>query len=334
MLYGLTLYSENCNKSISMRPSLRFASVPVHHTGLLTISALDAVLLLLVTFIWGSNFVVMKFGLQEFDPLLLSLLRFAFAAFPLVFWLPKPDLKMGWLMVNGLFLGSGQFGLLFMALHNGITPGLASLLMQLQVFITIVLSAFIFSERVSSRQVVGLLAAVAGLALVGWHIDADLTLRGLLLTLAATSFWAASNLLTKHVAKQARVKINMLSFIVWSSLFAIVPLAVMAYIAVGPQLALRQMQAASVAAWSAVVWQGVGATVVGFGLWSMLLAKYPASVVTPWALLVPVFGMASSAVFFAETLPPWKMLVFILVIGGIALANWPARAARPAPSIK
>ena len=290
------------------------------------ISVADALLLLLVTFIWGSNFVVMKFGLQEFDPLLLSLLRFALAAFPLVFWLPKPDVKVGWLVINGFALGTGQFGLLFMALHNGITPGLASLLMQLQVFITIVFSAIIFSERVSSRQVLGLVAAVAGLALVGWHIDADLTLRGLALTLAATSFWAVSNLLTKHVAKQATVKINMLSFIVWSSLFAVPPLAVVAYIAVGPALALQQTQSASFAAWSAVVWQGVGATVVGFGVWSMLLTKYPASVVTPWALLVPVFGMALAALFFAETFAPWKFLVFVLVIGGIGLANWPVRA--------
>lgn len=296
------------------------------------VTPVDALLLLLVTFIWGSNFVVMKFGLQEFDPLLLSLLRFVLAAFPLIFWLPKPKVKLGWLFANGLALGSGQFGLLFMALHNGITPGLASLLMQLQVFITIVLSALIFSERVSQKQVLGLLAAALGLALVGWHIDADLSLRGLALTLAATSFWAASNLLTKHVAKQSPVKINMLSFIVWSSLFAIPPLAAMAYATTGPALALQQMQTASLAAWSAVVWQGVGATVVGFGLWSMLLTKYPASVVTPWALLVPIFGMASSALFYAERFPPWKFVVFILVIGGIALANWPARAVKVAPT--
>jgi O-acetylserine/cysteine efflux transporter len=294
------------------------------------ISMVDALLLLMVTFIWGSNFVVIKWGLQGFDPLLLALLRFALAAVPLIFWLPKPSLKLGWLVVNGIVLGSGQFGLLFMALQNGIAPGLASLLMQLQVFITIVFSAIIFSERVSSRQVLGLLAAVAGLGLVGWHIDADLSLRGLALTLAATSFWAVSNLLTKHVAKKATVKINMLSFIVWSSLFAIPPLAAMVYFVVGPELALQQLRTASPVAWSAAVWQAVGNTLVGFGLWSVLLAKYPASVVTPWALLVPVFGMASSAVFFAESFPPWKMLVFILVIGGIALANWPARTASTA----
>jgi O-acetylserine/cysteine efflux transporter len=293
-----------------------------------TISPVDVLLLLMVTFIWGSNFVVIKFGLQGFDPLLLALLRFAMAAFPLIFLLPRPKLHLGWLVLNGIVMGSGQFGLLFMALQNGITPGLASLLMQLQVFITIVLSAAIFSERLSSRQIIGLLTAGAGLVLVGWHIDADLSLRGLALTLAATSFWAVSNLLTKHVAKQSAIKINMLSFIVWSSLFAVPPLAAMVYVVVGPELALSQLHSATWTAWAAALWQAVGNTLVGFGLWSVLLAKYPASVVTPWALLVPVFGMASSALFFAERFPAWKFLVFILVIGGIALANWPARSAK------
>ncbi len=295
-----------------------------------TISSVDVLLLLVVTFIWGSNFVVIKFGLLGFEPLLLALLRFAMAALPLVFLLPRPRLHLGWLVLNGIVMGSGQFGLLFMALQKGIAPGLASLLMQLQVFITIVLSAVIFSERLSSRQIMGLLTAGAGLVLVGWHIDADLSLRGLALTLAATSFWAVSNLLTKHVAKQSAVKINMLSFIVWSSLFAIPPLAVMVYLVVGPELALSQLRGATWTAWAAALWQAVGNTLLGFGLWSVLLAKYPASVVTPWALLVPIFGMASSAWFFAESFPPWKFLVFILVIGGIGLANWPARATKSA----
>jgi O-acetylserine/cysteine efflux transporter len=295
-----------------------------------TIAPMDVLLLLVVTFIWGSNFVVIKFGLQGFDPLLLALLRFVMAAFPLIFLLPRPKVHLGWLVLNGIVMGSGQFGLLFMALQNGIAPGLASLLMQLQVFITIVLSAAIFSESLSSRQILGLMTAGAGLALVGWHIDADLSWRGLALTLAATSFWAVSNLLTKHVAKQSAVKINVLSFIVWSSLFAIPPLAAMVYLTAGPELALSQLHSANWTAWAAALWQAVGNTLVGFGLWSVLLAKYPASVVTPWALLVPVFGMASSALFFTERFPPWKFLVFILVIGGVALANWPARPARSA----
>lgn len=320
VLYGLALYIKSIEKLYPMHSHF----CPVART----ISPVDVLLLLLVTFIWGSNFVVIKFGLQGFAPLLLALLRFVMATFPLIFLLPRPQIHLAWLILNGIVMGSGQFGLLFMALQNGITPGLASLLMQLQVFLTIVLSAVIFSERLSSRQIIGLWTAGAGLVLVGWHIDADLSLHGLALILGATSFWAVSNLLTKHVAKLSAVKINMLSFIVWSSLFAIPPLALMVWLVVGPDLALSQLHSASWKAWAAALWQAVGNTLVGFGLWSVLLAKYPASIVTPWALLVPIFGMASSALFFAESFPVWKFLVFVLVIGGITLANWPARSTK------
>lgn len=288
-----------------------------------TVSTLDALLLLMVTFIWGSNFVVMKLGLQDFAPLLIACLRFTLSAFPLILIVKKPALPMPWLLLNGLLLGCGQFGCLFMALQGDIAPGLASLLMQLQVFLTIVASAFVFGETVSQRQIAGLLAAATGLVLVGWHIGGDLTLRGLVLTLAATCFWALSNLLVKQVAKKSTAKIDMLSFIVWSSFFAIVPLAVMALFASGPELVLHQLRNATLVGWGAVLWQALGNTLIGFGLWSVMLARYPASVVTPWALLVPVFGMTSAALYFGESFPPWKFAVFALVMGGIALASWP-----------
>ena len=214
-----------------------------------------------------------------------------------------------------------------MALHGDVTPGLASLLMQLHVFLTIIASGWLFGEKVSKRQIAGLLAAAVGLALVGWHVGGDLTLRGLWLLLAATGFWALSNMLVKHVSKKVAVKIDMLSLIAWGSLFAVVPLALLAIAAAGPALVLQQLRGAALASWAAVLWQAVGANLIGFGLWSMLLAKYPASVVTPWALLIPVFGMASSALVFGESFPPWKFMVFALVMGGIALASWPGRSA-------
>ena len=296
-----------------------------HKTMQKTVSSVDASLLLMVTFIWGSNFVVMKLGLLDFAPLLICFLRFTLSALPLIFFIKKPAVPMQWVATNGLLIGCGQFGCLFLALQGEIAPGLASLLMQLQVFLTIIASSFVFSEKVSNRQTAGLLAAMAGLVLAGWHIGGDLTVRGLVLVLAATAFWALSNLLVKQVSRQAAVKIDMLSFIAWSSFFSILPLAVMVLLTVGPDVALQQLKAASWLGWSAVLWQALGNTLIGFGLWSFMLAKYPASVVTPWALLVPIFGMTSSALYFGESFPPWKFAVFALVMGGIALASWPLR---------
>ncbi|HPA39780.1 MAG TPA: EamA family transporter, partial [Phenylobacterium sp.] len=71
--------------------------------------------------------------------------------------------------------------------------------------------------------------------------------------------------------------------------------------------------------WSAVLWQSVGNTLFGYVAWGFLLARYPAATVTPWALLVPVFGMGASALLLAEPLPVWKIAAAVLVIGGLAI---------------
>ena len=60
-------------------------------------------------------------------------------------------------------------------------------------------------------------------------------------------------------------------------------------------------------------------TLIGYGLWNTLLNHYSAATVTPWALLVPVFGMSASAVLLAEPLPWWKLLAMALIFSGLAL---------------
>jgi O-acetylserine/cysteine efflux transporter len=73
-----------------------------------------------------------------------------------------------------------------------------------------------------------------------------------------------------------------------------------------------------------VVWQAVGNTLFGYGVWAWLLARYPAATVSPMALLVPVLGMSASAVWMGEPLPMWKIGAALLVIGGLALnLLWP-----------
>jgi O-acetylserine/cysteine efflux transporter len=277
--------------------------------------------LLGVTLIWGSNFVVIRLGLQGFDPLLLATLRFCFAAFPLVLWLPRPAISVPWLALNGAMIGAGQFGLLFLAMQGHISPGLASLIMQTQVFFTILLAALCFGQHIRPQAMAGLGLGAIGLATVGAHLDATLTPLGLAMVLAAAAFWACSNLLTQHLAKRAAVPLDMLAFIVWSSLFAIGPLLALSLLTEGPARIAQQLAEAQSSHWAAAVWQAVGNTLIGYVLWSALLARYTVAAVTPWALLVPVFGMGTAAVLLGEPLPPWKLLAGALVVAGLAVAS-------------
>ena len=97
----------------------------------------------MITAIWGTNFVVIKFGLGEFPPFLFAALRFGTSAFPWLLFVKRPRIPWRFLIQFGTLLGAGQFGLLFLAMRHDISPGLASLLMQSQAFITIVISALV-----------------------------------------------------------------------------------------------------------------------------------------------------------------------------------------------
>lgn len=278
----------------------------------------DIALAFLVVAVWGTNFVVIKAGLRDFPPFLLAMLRFFFSAFPFVFFLPRPRTPWRWLVLYGVLLGAGQFGLLFHALRGDIAPGLASLVIQAQVFFTIALSAWLFRERLTPAALAGSALGAAGLVMIASRLDASSTAVGIVTVLAAALSWAGANIAGKKANAQARSPYGMFAFIAWASLFAIPPLVVMTVVFEGLQADLHALAIARLDAWAVVAWQVVGNTLLGFGVWSYLLARYDSAVVSPYALLIPVFGMGASALVLGEPLPAWKLAGGALVLAGIA----------------
>jgi O-acetylserine/cysteine efflux transporter len=289
-------------------------------------------LALAVVFVWGTNFVVIRWGLDGLPPFLFATLRFAFSTLPWLLLVPRPAAPWSKLAAFGVLLGVGQFGLLFLAMQGNISPGLASLVVQTQVFFTIGLSLVLLKERVRGFQVLGLLLALAGLGVIGLHLNAAVvTLLGLGLVLCAAFFWACANLVVKSLGP-----VNMLHFMVWSSAFAVPPLLAISWFVEGPALMQSALTQATPLVWASVLWQALGNTLFGYGVWNWLLARHPAATVAPLALLVPVFGMGASALSLGEALPPWKLGAGALVLGGLAvIVLWPRltypRRAAPDP---
>jgi len=282
----------------------------------------------LVTFIWGTNFVIIRYGLDELEPFSFAALRFALVAFPLVFFLPRP--KTSWLNLAsyGLFIGFGQFGLLYWVMQENITPGLASLILQMQVFFTVLLARPFMGEKVRPGQVLALCLSFSGLALIFLHSDGQTTRLGVAVALVAAASWACGNMVVKKAGA-----VDILGFIVWSSVFSLPPLILMAWYSEGVDGILLNIQEASWITWTAVLWQSIGNTLIGYGLWNLLLNRYSAAIVTPWALLVPVFGMSASAVLLAEPLAWWKLQAMALIFSGLALNVLAARnGARSKPA--
>jgi len=267
-----------------------------------------------VVAVWGTNFVVIKFALGTLPPLLFATLRFACALLPAVFFLPRP--KVAWcnLAAYGVLIGAGQFGVMFMAMDGHISPGLASLVIQTQVFFTVGLAMVLARERLQRLQVVALALGAAGLAVIVMHTDGSTSPLGLAMTLVAALCWAAGNLVSQQAGR-----VHMVAYVVWGSLFSLLPLAALTLAFEGPGRIGAALARADLASWAAVVWQAVGNTLFGYAAWAWLLARHPAATVVPMALLVPVFGMGASALWLGEALPAWKLLAAALVIAGLAL---------------
>lgn len=280
-------------------------------------------LALAVVAVWGSNFVIIKLGLAQWPPLLFAALRFALVALPAVLLVPRPALPWRNLAGYGLCIGVGQFGLLFIAMRADISPGLASLVVQTQVFFTIALVMWREGERPARVQWLALLLAASGLGVIMAHTDGHTTPLGVALVLGAALAWALGNLFNR-----AAGRVNMVAYVVWSALWAVPPL-LLAWFFEGPQRLQQAWVQADAWGWLAVLWQALGNSIFGYAAWGWLLARYSAATDTPLALGVPVFGMGAAAWVLGEALPAWKLWAAALVLGGLALnLSWPWLRAR------
>ena len=283
------------------------------------LSLRDGLLALAVTAVWGSNFVVIHAGLEHLPPLLFAALRFCAALVPAVFFLKRPDVPWRNLAAYGLFVGAGQFGLLYMAMRGHITPGLASLVVQTQVFFTLALPAVISGERPGAYQMIALFVTLIGIAIIVEHTDGSTTVLGLMLVLGAAAAWAASNIVVR-----ATPAVNMLAYVVWASLFSAPPLLLLSVLFEGWPAIRTGLVEADAGTWAAVAWQAVGNTLFGYAAWGWLLARYPVATIAPMALLVPVSGMGASALILGEPLADWKLIAAAFVMAGLALnVLWP-----------
>jgi len=273
----------------------------------------DAALAALTSVIWGLAFVATKIGLEGFSAAELTALRFLIAALP-VLLVPRPDIAWPRLAAIGMTLFCGQFLLLFFAFKAGMPAGLASVTQQSQAFFTVLLAALFLREVPSLRQCLGMIVAFAGLAMIGLTIGADLTLPALGLALSGALSWAVGNVLVKRTAE-----VPIFSLVVWASLVPPVPALIVSTLYDGHTPILGAFATASWASLGAAAYLGTIATFVGYAIWGDLLQRYPAALVTPFALLAPCTGVLSSAVVFGEVFEPVRYAGMALVVTGLVI---------------
>lgn len=272
----------------------------------------DLALVLVVILAWGSNFSAMKLVLEELPPFLFVALRFAILV-PLIALFPRPAPWRAILAV-GVLVNLAQFGFLFSAMAADVSAGLASLILQSQAPMTIVLAAIFFREPVRPVQVAGIALACLGLAGFALARGGNVTAAGLALVLCGALSWALGNLVFRRLPG-----IDFLALFLWASLVPPVPMLALS-LALEGGAPLATLAGLSARGWAGVLYVALISTVVGYSIWGALLSRHRAAEVTPFALLIPVVGIATAALVLGERLGRWEALSGLVILAGIALA--------------
>jgi len=268
----------------------------------------------LVAAIWGVNFVVIRIGLDDFPPILLNALRFAATGVLFAWFIPRPNIPFAYVVGVGLVLGVAKFSLLFIGMDLGMPAGLASLVLQAQAFFTVIFAAIILQERPKLEQYLGIPIALAGLLLIALDLGQGGVVSAFMMVIAAAACWGVANIIIKKSHAD-----SMLGLFVWALLVAAVPLFALSWMFEDTDKIVYALTHINLKGVATIGYLVVAATLIGFGLWGKLLKLYPASMVAPFSLLVPAFGLTSAAIVLGETLSLTKALGSALIIIGLVV---------------
>ncbi len=281
---------------------------------------------LLVVLLWGLNFVVIKFGVGEFPPLLLGALRFAMVAFPAILFIPRPVISLRLLLLFGLTLCFGQFAFLFSAIAMGMPAGLASLVLQSQAFFSVLIAALLLNEKVRIHSIIAMIIAAMGLAVIetGGATAQPVPLFAFFLTLCAAFSWGCGNI----VIKKAGPAVNMFSLLTWGAVFPVFPFLLASLIFEGPEAIGQSFADLSWTGVGSVMYLAYAASFVGYYLWGRLLAQHPVSLVTPMSLLIPIVGLLSAELVLHEKLSTMQWFGSAVVVVGLGINIFGSRLYR------
>ncbi|WP_051713491.1 EamA family transporter [Actinoalloteichus caeruleus] len=275
-------------------------------------------LALSVAVVWGLNFVAISASLEHFPPMFLVALRFAVVAIPTVLFVPAPGVPLRWLLGYGCGFGIVQFLFLFWGMAVGMPTGLASLVLQSSAPFTVLLGATVLRERISARQLAGILVGVGGLAVVGWYRAETASVVPFLLTVAGAFGWAVGNICGRLAKPSSPVRLML-----WMCVVPPLPMFALAFVVEGPtRIGVSLSTLGAPGAWAALLglaYTVLIAGVLGSGAWTWLLARHPAGVVAPFSMLAPVVGMTAAWLVLRETVAAWELLGGLLIVGGVLL---------------
>lgn len=289
----------------------------------------DALLLTAVALVWGFNFVVIRWGLNHYPPFLFSALRFFLCLLPIAFGLKRPAISWRVLILLGLTLGLCVFGFLYLGMAAGMSAGFASVVMQAQVFFTLLAGYVVLGEKLSRGNLFTIALALTGLILIGFLDVSFIPAAGFMFVVLGALSWGISNIIIKKIPR-----VDMVALMVWISLVPPLPLLVLSYWFDDHELIMSGVTAVDWRGWIAVLYTAFLSTLLAYSVWGTMLQRYPAVQVAPFALLVPVFGLLSAWLFLQTEFAPADLMgpALIMIALAIHVLGSLTKAAPPKPT--
>ena len=215
----------------------------------------------LVAICWGGNYTASKFALLDFPPFLMLTLRFVALSVilaPLALRHKRPPLKP--MLFISLTLITIQFGLMFTALHLGLSITSAVIATQLGVPFSCVIAATVFKDYLGPWRSFGLAVAFMGVVIVAGTPDASSHWLAFLLSVGACFAWSIANLYLKTIQTPPPM-----ALLFWPGLFAVPQLLLLSLLLEHDQL--QHIEQARMSAWLGVAYSTVfpRSSATGFG---------------------------------------------------------------------
>jgi O-acetylserine/cysteine efflux transporter len=278
------------------------------------VRARDIVFVLVVSAVWGLNFVAIKWSVAEIPPLTTSALRFA-----VVLLLLSPFLKiqkghMKRLISVAFVLGVAHFSLMFWAvsLADGISP--IAVAAQLNVPFATLLAIFVLRETVGWKRASGIGLSFAGVALLAFDPTIFSYIGGVITMIVAAFMYALALVLMRQLKDVPAMTVQS-----WVALAGFVGAGILSLLLETNQI--TSITSASSTAWSGVVFSIIGASIIGHGGANYLLRKYEVSTVSPYFLTSPIFSFLGAVFLLGETLSPKMIIGGALTIMGIFIVT-------------
>jgi O-acetylserine/cysteine efflux transporter len=286
-------------------------------------SVRDICLLVLVCLIWGFNFIAAAQGMQHFSPLVFMSLRFLTVLVVMLPFLRLPPAdQWGRLVFVCLCIGAIHFTLLFWAIARSNDLSSIAILQQTYIPFSVLLAMGFLGERVGWRTLSAIGVAFCGVAVLSFDPLIFNQLDVLLLALIAATAQALGSVFMRDIKG-----IGALNFQAWTALLSLPLLIACSLLLEDGQL--QAIRTASWLDWASVSYSGLVSSIVGYGLFFLLVQRNPVSTIMPYMLLMPVFAVLFGILIWGDRPGLNLFLGGGLVLIGILYISLRSRAKVP-----